>query len=132
MFIIEKDTAVNLDIMNGILNTMIYCLCESTTTTTNVVNNMSNNKKKIQHDNIYKLELPTNFFSNDRVDFEKYIKIQGQEQLPEGVSIRAAILQLSSDVLLRAASGNLRSELWGDEGSTMPLVRQLFIGKESE
>ena len=74
MFIIEKDTAVNLDIMNGILNTMIYCLCESTTTTTNVVNNMSNNKKKIQHDNIYKLELPTNFFSNDRVDFEKYIK----------------------------------------------------------
>ena len=24
MFIIEKDTAVNLDIMNGILNTMIY------------------------------------------------------------------------------------------------------------
>ena len=29
MFIIEKDIAVNLDIMNGILNTMIYCLCEA-------------------------------------------------------------------------------------------------------
>ena len=62
---------------------------------------------------------------------EKYINIQGQNQLPEGVSIRAAILQLSSDVLLRAASGNLRSELWGDDDSIMPLVKQLFIGKES-
>ena len=29
MFVIEKDAAVNLDIMNGILNTMIYCLCEA-------------------------------------------------------------------------------------------------------
>ena len=61
---------------------------------------------------------------------EQYIKIQGQDQLPEGVSIRAAILQLSSDVLLRAASSNLRTELWGENCSILPLVNQMFIGKE--
>ena len=61
---------------------------------------------------------------------EQYIKIQGQDQLPKGVSIRAAILQLSSDVLLRAASGNLRKALWGDQCSIMPLVNQMFIGKD--
>jgi AcrR family transcriptional regulator len=61
---------------------------------------------------------------------EQYIKIQGQDRLPEGVSIRAAILQLSSDVLLRTASGNLREELWGEECAILPLVRQMFIGKE--
>ena len=61
---------------------------------------------------------------------EQYIKIQGQNRLPEGVSIRAAVLQLSSDVLLRTASGNLRGELWGEECAILPLVRQMFIGKE--
>ena len=60
---------------------------------------------------------------------EKYIKIQGQDQLPEGVSIRAAILQLASNVLLRSASTNLRTELWGNDDAITSLVKQLLSVK---
>ena len=45
------------------------------------------------------------------------------ELLPEGVSIRAAILQLGSDALVRAASG----PLWGHDPQTLELTRRLLV-----
>jgi hypothetical protein len=62
MFLIEKDS-VNISMMNGILNVMIYFLREPT---------VKSDKDK----NMYSLGLPTNFFATDRDDFEKYLKIK--------------------------------------------------------
>jgi AcrR family transcriptional regulator len=59
---------------------------------------------------------------------ETWVEQQGDGKLPPGVSVRAALLQIISDVLLREASGPLREPLWGESNSTMPLVRQLFLG----
>ena len=60
---------------------------------------------------------------------EAWVEQQGSRELPEGVSVRAALMQIVSDVLLRSSSGPLRVALWGEKDSTMPLVRQIFLGK---
>lgn len=60
MFIIKKDD-MNISIINGILNLMIYFLRET--------NNEDGKARKM-----YRLELPSNCFATDRDDFEKYLK----------------------------------------------------------
>jgi AcrR family transcriptional regulator len=58
---------------------------------------------------------------------ESWIENQGRDDLPTDISIRSAVLQFCSNVLLRNASGPLRDPLWGKEESSIGLVRQLFL-----
>jgi len=58
---------------------------------------------------------------------EGWLSTAGAEFIPEGVPVRAAILQLGSDALVRGASGPLRGPLWGDNPGTLKLARMLLI-----
>ena len=58
---------------------------------------------------------------------EKWIELQGGQDLPEGLKVRSAVLQFCTNVLLRDGSGPLREALWGDTDDSMSLVRQLFL-----
>lgn len=58
---------------------------------------------------------------------ENWIENQGRDDLPTDISIRSAVLQFCSNVLLRNASGPLRGPLWGKEENSIALVRQLFL-----
>jgi len=58
---------------------------------------------------------------------EQWLQAEGEGVTPEGVNLRAALLQLCSDALLRATAGPLRKRIWGDEQSTLEMTRRLFI-----
>ena len=58
---------------------------------------------------------------------EKWIELQGGQDLPEGLKVRSAVLQFCTNVLLRDGSGPLREALWGDTDDSMSLVRQVFL-----
>lgn len=60
---------------------------------------------------------------------EGFVRMQGANSVPEGVSVRTALVHVSSNILLQQASGTLRTPLWGDQNTTIPLVEQLFLGK---
>ena len=45
---------------------------------------------------------------------------------PPGIPVRAALVQIGSDALLRASSGPLRHQLWGEEAS-LALARRLLL-----
>jgi AcrR family transcriptional regulator len=57
---------------------------------------------------------------------EAWLSSAGAGRIPQGVPIRAAILQLASDALLRAAAGPLQEPLWG-EPKTLALARKLLV-----
>lgn len=58
---------------------------------------------------------------------EGWLSTAGAEFIPEGVPVRAAILQLGSDALIRGASGSLQEPLWGAKPGTLQLARLLLI-----
>ncbi|MFT5686517.1 MAG: hypothetical protein ACI8RZ_007473 [Myxococcota bacterium] len=57
---------------------------------------------------------------------EAWLSTAGAKHIPAEVPIRAVILQLGSDALVRAASGSLRDSLWG-EPKTLLLARKLLV-----
>ena len=58
---------------------------------------------------------------------EKWIANQGKGILSSELPIRAALLQLCSDILLRASSGPLRNTLWDKNNKTsLQLTEILF------
>jgi AcrR family transcriptional regulator len=57
----------------------------------------------------------------------RWIEINGEGLRPEGVPVRAAIMSMCSDALIRAASGPLQLPLWGPESKTMVLCRKLLL-----
>lgn len=61
---------------------------------------------------------------------ERFVHEQGRAFVPPGVPVRAAIMQVSSDVLVRAAAGPLRIPLWGDGDHTLALLEQLLVKEE--
>ena len=58
---------------------------------------------------------------------ETYVQTDGRELLRDDVPVRAAILQISSDILLRAASGDLRREFWGEVDHAWTLAKLLLL-----
>jgi AcrR family transcriptional regulator len=61
---------------------------------------------------------------------ERFVLAEGRRQLPPGIPVRAAIMQVASDVLMRAAAGALRIPLWGDGDHTLALLEQLLVKEE--
>lgn len=57
---------------------------------------------------------------------ESFVLRAGRGKVRPGLPVRAAILQASSDILLRAAAGPLRGPLWG-RSDARALARLLFL-----
>ena len=58
---------------------------------------------------------------------EKFIRSAGVGRLRAGLPIRAAIVPVSGDLLLRSAAGSLRTPLWGLGDHARLLARALFL-----
>lgn len=58
---------------------------------------------------------------------ERTIVEQGGDALRPGVPVRAAVMQIGSEALLRAASGSLREPLWGPKIFSQQFARTLLL-----
>lgn len=58
---------------------------------------------------------------------EGWMARAGAGRLPEGVPVRAALLQIGSNAMVRASAGPLRTALWGDEDTTLVLAKRLLF-----
>lgn len=61
---------------------------------------------------------------------ERFVAREGRGLIRPELPIRAAILQVASGTVLRAASGGLRDPLWGPVDHAWTLARVLFFEKE--
>jgi AcrR family transcriptional regulator len=59
---------------------------------------------------------------------ETWLEQQGKETIPEGISVRYAILQIAANTLLHSASGDLSIPLWGPTDNSQQIARQIFLG----
>jgi AcrR family transcriptional regulator len=59
---------------------------------------------------------------------EAFLRREGAAVIRPGVPVRAAVLQVASDILLRAAAGPLRVPLWGAHDEAPTLARILLLG----
>ena len=59
---------------------------------------------------------------------ETWLSQQGKGVIPEGVSVRYAILQIATNTLLYNASGDLAKPLWGENDNSRRIARQIFLG----
>ena len=59
-----------------------------------------------------------------------FVKRAGQDEIRPGLPIRAAILQLVADTLLRVVAGPISTPLWGKENHSSTLTRILFLKEE--
>lgn len=59
---------------------------------------------------------------------ERWIATEGSGIVRPGLNLRAALLMISSDALLRQATGPLGQQLWADPKVSIELSRQLFFG----
>lgn len=58
---------------------------------------------------------------------EEFIREGGADQIRPALPIRAAIVQIAGDLLLRSAAGSLRTPLWGPGDHARALARVLFL-----
>ena len=58
---------------------------------------------------------------------ERFVREHGAAVVRPDVPVRAAVLQVGSDVLLRAAAGTLRAPLWGAHDHSQTLARRLLL-----
>ena len=60
---------------------------------------------------------------------ERFVRLQGGNAIKKGVPVRAAIMQISGDVMLRAAAGPLREPLWGKDDHSRALAEHLLLAE---
>jgi AcrR family transcriptional regulator len=58
---------------------------------------------------------------------ERFVRIEGHAEIRRGLAVRAAIVQVASDIVLRSAAEEFKSALWGDTDHTRELARALFF-----
>ncbi len=63
---------------------------------------------------------------------ERFARIEGHAEIRRGLAVRAAILQVASDVILRSAAAEFKAPLWGDADHTRALARALFFPDAGE
>lgn len=61
---------------------------------------------------------------------ERFIRMQGRGVVRADVPLRAAILQIATDGLVRAAAGPLRVPLWGEDDHAQRLAELLLLEEE--
>lgn len=60
-------------------------------------------------------------------EIEGFFRAEAGENVPRDLPLRAAILFVASDTLLRRASGDLGAQLWGETGHAYALAKRLFL-----
>ena len=66
------------------------------------------------------------------VDFvEQTFSTAGKEHLRSGIPVRAALMQIAVDALVRSSMGELGDALWGPENHSGLLSRMLFLNESS-
>ena len=60
-----------------------------------------------------------------------FVKRAGPDEIRSGLPIRAAILQMVADTLLRVVSGPISTPLWGKENHSSTLTRILFLKEKN-
>ena len=63
---------------------------------------------------------------------EVFLRREGRASDRPELPIRAALMQVASDILLRAAAGPLREPLWGPRDEAATLARILLLGMLDE
>ena len=58
---------------------------------------------------------------------ERFVRMQGNGIVRAGIPVRAAILQIATDALVRAAAGELRVPLWGPGDHSRELAERLLL-----
>lgn len=58
---------------------------------------------------------------------ERFVRQQGKDALAPGVPVRALVLQLGTNALMRAAAGDLREPLWGTVDHSTRIARLLLL-----
>ena len=58
---------------------------------------------------------------------ERFVRTQGKGDVRPSVPVRAAIMQIAGDVMLRAAAGPLREPLWGKADHAQTLAEHLLL-----
>jgi AcrR family transcriptional regulator len=58
---------------------------------------------------------------------ERFVRVQGNGFVRAGIPVRAAILQIATDALVRAAAGELRIPLWGSGDHSRELAERLLL-----
>ena len=58
---------------------------------------------------------------------EAFFESRGVDQLRAGLPVRAALVQVAGNLLLRSASGQLRVPLWGEGDHALLLAKVLFL-----
>lgn len=61
---------------------------------------------------------------------ERFVRIEGRGDVRRGLPVRAAIVQVASDIVLRSAAAEFKSALWGDADHTRELARALFFPQQ--
>lgn len=58
---------------------------------------------------------------------ERFARIEGRREIRAELPVRAAILQIASDLVLRASAHEFKEALWGDQDHARALARALFF-----
>lgn len=58
---------------------------------------------------------------------ERFARIEGRRDIRPDLPVRAAILQIASDLVLRASAREFKEALWGDQDHAQALARALFF-----
>lgn len=61
---------------------------------------------------------------------ERFVRVQGQGIVRADLPVRAAILQITTDGLVRAAAGPLRTPLWGPGDHARALAERLLLEED--
>jgi AcrR family transcriptional regulator len=57
----------------------------------------------------------------------EFVEREGGHALRKDIPVRAALMQIVSDVFLRSAAGDLRAKLWGDVDATWSIASALLL-----
>ena len=63
-------------------------------------------------------------------EVERFLRAAGRGRMRDGLPVRAALMQIVSSGLLRAAAGELAPALWGPKDMTRELARLLVLEDE--
>ncbi len=61
---------------------------------------------------------------------ERFVRTQGRGAVRPGLPVRAAVLQIATDGLVRAAAGPLRTPLWGEGDHARTLAELLLLQED--
>ena len=62
---------------------------------------------------------------------EQFIRSGGGELLRPGLAVRAVIVEIAANLLMRSAAGRLRTPLWGPEDPALVHAHLLFFGESA-